>query len=395
MMSMFKRVLAAFIVVALLLCPSLVSASEIESAIEQSMRDTLIKAGIQGKTADGIARRYMFIGTVMLSTPRYVPAETASALLAQSEKTGTALGKALGTAYRVYGDKKLHDTASLMMRSVRAGLIAETASETFSVLAGNGYAFDAAVSVIQQASEFVRASSLPDRGVALCAQIRKLAAGREKIQVLQKEIVLASAREKEKQRVLMAQKEAEMREKGGRGGSGGDMIAAGAGRNQSGNPARGSSSSGAIASGGASSQGTSSSIGSGSNTGGEGSGSNAGSGKSGSNTGEGSGSNTDSANGDSNTGNDSSGSNAGGANSGSGAGNEGSGSNAGSGKGGTGGDGSGSNAGSSNEGSGSNAGGANGGSSAGNEGSGSNAGDGKGGSNAGSEGTGDSSNISD
>ena len=274
MMPMYKRTVVALLAIMLSLCASLASASEIESSIEQSMRDAIVKAGVQGKAADGIARRYMFIGTVMLSSPRYAPAETASALLAQSEKTGAALGKALGNAYMTYGDKKLHYTATLMMRSVRAGLIAETAAETFSVLAANGYAFDATVAIIQQTSEFVRSSSLSDRGVALCAQIRKLAAGQEKAQTLQKAIVLAASREKEKQRILMAQKEAEMRAKDGRDGS--DRVASRTNGSQQANPARGSSSPGSISSSRTRSQGSDSNTSNG--TGSAGSGSSTGSG---------------------------------------------------------------------------------------------------------------------
>jgi hypothetical protein len=220
----------------LLLTPSLVSASEIESIIELSMKESLVMTGVQERVSGAIARSYVFMGAVMLSTPRYFSAENSAALIAQSEKTGAALGKALGYAYKVYGDKKLQDAATVMMHSVRAGLAAETAAETFAALAGNGYAFDAAVSILHETSEFVRASLLPDRGSAFCAHIRKLAAGKEKVQSIQKEIVLASVREKARQEKLLAQRAPVKRERGGNG-----ERAASAGRNSS-------SGSGAIAS---------------------------------------------------------------------------------------------------------------------------------------------------
>ncbi|MDR1514498.1 MAG: hypothetical protein LBS45_02285 [Synergistaceae bacterium] len=217
MISRLRRFLAVSFAIAFLLTPSLVLASEIESIIELSMKESLVAVGVQGRVSDAVAKRYVFIGTVMLSTPRYFSAENSAALIAQSEKTGAALGKALGCAYNVYGDKKLQDTATVMMRSVRAGLVAETAAATFATLAENGYAFDAVVSILHEASELVRASLLPDRGTALCARIRKLASGKEKVQSLQKEIMFASVRERERQEKLLAQNTPDVKERGGNG----------------------------------------------------------------------------------------------------------------------------------------------------------------------------------
>jgi hypothetical protein len=223
MSDMLKKFCIAVIAALFLFRTAPLLASEVETALERSMREFLVKAGIQERTADGIAKRYMFMGTVMIRNTEHISAADDDALLAQSEKTGAALGKALGFAYRVYGDKKLQDAATVMMHSVRAGLLAETASETFTSLAANGYAFDATVAILHETSELVRASRLPDAGVALCAQIRKMASEKEKVQSLQKEIKIATKREKDRQESLMAKKEAERKRRND--GSGRDRLA--------------------------------------------------------------------------------------------------------------------------------------------------------------------------
>jgi hypothetical protein len=225
MASIVRRFLAAFFAIILFMQPSFAQASEIETILERGMRESLLKVGINKRTADGVAKRYVFIGTVMLQNPRHFSVADGNALVAQSEKTGAALGKALGYAYNVYGDKKLQDAATVMMHSVRAGVLVESASETFSALAANGYAFDAAVSILHETSELVRASLLPDRGAALCAQIRRMAASKEKVQAVQKEIMLASAKEKERQATMMAAKQEADRKKRSNSG-GGDRVAA-------------------------------------------------------------------------------------------------------------------------------------------------------------------------
>jgi hypothetical protein len=224
MYDMLKKFCIAVVAALLLFRAAPLLASEVETALERSMREFLVKAGIEERTADGIAKRYMFMGTVMIRNAEHISAADDDAILAQSEKTGAALGKALGFAYKVYGDKKLQDAATVMMHSVRAGLLAETASETFASLAANGYAFDATVAILHETSELVRASRLPDAGVALCAQIRKMASGKEKVQFLQKEIKIASKRERDRQESLMAQKEAERKKRSD--GNGRDRLAA-------------------------------------------------------------------------------------------------------------------------------------------------------------------------
>jgi hypothetical protein len=353
--SIIRRFLAvAFAIIILLMQPSFARASDVEAILEQGMRESLMRIGINARTADGIARRYMFIGTVMLQNPRHFSVADEDALALQSEKTGVALGKALGYAYNVYGDKKLQDAATVMMHSVRAGVLVDAASETFSALAANGYAFDAAVSVLHETSELVRSSLLPDRGAALCARIRKMAAGKEKVQAVRKEILLASEREKTRQETMLAAKrEADRKEINA--GKDRDRIAADRSA-----PSRGGS--GVVASsGGNGSAGTNSGTTAGGAIGSSGS-TNAG-GTAGSNGGTNAGNDSAGSSGSASAGNDSAGSNGG-----SNAGNDGSGSNGGSN---AGNEGAGSDGGSS---AGNDSGGSDGGSNAGNEGADSNGG---------------------
>ncbi|MDR3254131.1 MAG: hypothetical protein LBT31_01005 [Synergistaceae bacterium] len=244
------------------------------------MKESIVKTGISSKKADGIAQRFMFIGAVMIRNSQHISIADDDAFLAQSEKTGRALGKALGCAYNIYGEKKLQDAATVMMHSVRAGVLAETASETFTSLAANGYAFDAVVSLLHDASEFVRSSLLPDNGVALCSQIRRMADHKAPIQHLASEIKLASDRENLRQTNLLAQKEANRNKReSARSSGGGGTTARRNGSNGSGGAS--ASATGGRASGGDSSGGGGDSSG-GSNGDGSGSGGDSGSSNSGS-----------------------------------------------------------------------------------------------------------------
>ncbi|MDR3321271.1 MAG: hypothetical protein LBS93_02395 [Synergistaceae bacterium] len=327
------KLFSIFISCALFLA-SPVSASEIEDILEESMKEALVKTGIADNAANGIAQRFMFIGAVMIKNSEHLSVADNDALFAQADNTGRAFGKALGFAYKIYGDKKLQDAATVMMHSVRAGVSTETAAETFTVLAVNGYAFDAAVSLLHDASEFVRSSLLPDNGVSLCEQIRKMASGKEPMQTMINEIRLASNREELRQERLLAQKEAERnkREAGGNGGSssvrrrnsdespgrggsgGGSINASSSGGSTS---SEGSASSRGSAGGDSSSSGSTgdSSSGGGSSSSGGGSGGDSGSsggdsssGSSGGDSGSSSGGNSGSGGGDSGAGNSSSGS---------------------------------------------------------------------------------------
>lgn len=339
MVSIIRRFIAAAFAIILLMQPSFAGAYDIEAILEQGMRESLMRVGINARTADGIARRYMFIGTVMLQNPRHFSVADEDALALQSEKTGAALGKALGYAYNIYGDKKLQDAATVMMHSVRAGVLVDAASETFSALAANGYAFDAAVSVLHETSELVRSSLLPDRGAALCARIRRMAVNKEKVQTVRKEILLASEREKTRQGTMLAAKR-EADRKGVNAGKDRDRMAADRGApsrggvgvvaSSGGNGSAGTNS-GANADGGAIGSSGSTNTGSASGTSG---GTNAANDSAGSNGSAGAGNDSAGANGGSDAGNEGAGSNggsdAGNDSSGSNGGNEGAGSNGGS-----------------------------------------------------------------
>ena len=108
-MSRLHRIVSLFTVVVFLLgsvLPAL-AASDYEDAMEKSMYEALVKTGMQGKKATSVAQQYVFIGTVMLNNvQKQLLEDQQDKLFAQAGKVGSALGHALGHAFRVYGDKK-------------------------------------------------------------------------------------------------------------------------------------------------------------------------------------------------------------------------------------------------------------------------------------------------
>jgi hypothetical protein len=193
-------------------------ASDVETGLESGMMDSLVESGVNLRAAGEIAQRFMFMGTVMIrSAPRF-SAEDGETLAVQAEKIGKALGRALGNFFMIYGEEKLQDTATVMMRSVRAGLDADAASYALCTLAAHKYTFDAAASLLHETSELARSVMFQDNGAALCAQIRRMAAVEDPVNDIKKEIYLAARKEIARQQALLAQKENERVQHGGEGG---------------------------------------------------------------------------------------------------------------------------------------------------------------------------------
>lgn len=230
-----KIILPVLLMILLLLfSASPLRASTIEETVEESMKATLIEQGIDAGMAGKISKQYLFMGTVMINKTRFSVVGEDDLLLESASKTGTALGNALAASYSVYGGDKLQETASVMMHSTRAGVLAETASETFEVLARNGYAFDSAVSTIHQASELVRALRLSDSGNSLCASIRMMASENIPIDSLKNAIVVMAEKEVQKHKQLLAQRETERKKIDNRGGEGAESRSMSASRGENG-----------------------------------------------------------------------------------------------------------------------------------------------------------------
>ena len=194
-------------------------ASDVELWLESCMIDSLVESGVNSRAAGEIAQRFMFMGTVMIRNAPQFSVDDEEALAAQAEKIGKALGRSLGNSFMVYGEEKLQDTATVMMRSVRAGLDADAASYALYSLAVHKYTFDAAASLLHETSELVRSVMFQDNGVALCAQIRRMASAKDPVNDIKKEIYLAARKEIARQQAMLAQqKENERDRHGGDGG---------------------------------------------------------------------------------------------------------------------------------------------------------------------------------
>lgn len=232
----------------ILLCQSPVVASTLEGVVEENMRASLTERGLDERLAVKISRQYVFMGTVMINKTQFASENEHDILLNLAARTGGALGAVLADSYLIYGETKLQETASVMMHSARAGVFPEVASRTFSELAKNGYAFDATVSIVHDASELVRALRMPDGGEVMCARIMSLAGKNEPVGSLKNDIELLARKEVQKQKTLLAKKEAERKKKEARGGNGERSLTASNGNGaSSGNASRGGT--GAAASG--------------------------------------------------------------------------------------------------------------------------------------------------
>lgn len=240
-MKPLKIVLALFLFVVLAAVAS-AEAYDIETTIEKSMTAALLSSGLDEAASLKIARQYMFMGTVMISKAQLSSDNEGERLYAEAEKTGLALGRALAGVMMVYGDSKLEETARVMMHSVRAGVPADVAADTFVTLAENSYAFDASVAVLHDVSEIVRSLRMQDAGRALCKKVQSLATENVSVGGLEKEILLSARSEKSKQARILAQKEAERIRRDNAGGSnrtGRDSVASSPG-NSGGSTAAGS-----------------------------------------------------------------------------------------------------------------------------------------------------------
>ena len=217
---MKMRIRIAFVFVTILIavaCPMGAGASTLEEIVEESLYNTLREEGIGDLIAGRISARYVFMGSVMINKVQFDDGE---ALFNQAQLTGRALGTALATAYLQYGEKALQETASVMMLSARAGVVPEVAATTFAVLAQNGYAFDASIEIMHEASEIVRVLKPNDGGGAICAEISGMVQEQVSVGKLRSEMLSFAEREKNRQKQLIAMREAERRKKDNRGGDG-------------------------------------------------------------------------------------------------------------------------------------------------------------------------------
>ncbi|MDL2263952.1 hypothetical protein LJC31_04800 [Synergistaceae bacterium OttesenSCG-928-I11] len=217
-MKMGARIAFVFLTILFAIaCPMGAGASTLEEIVEESLYNTLREEGIGDLIAGRISARYVFMGSVMINKVQFDDGE---ALFSQAQLTGQALGTALATAYLQYGEKALQETASVMMLSVRAGVAPEVAAATLAVLAQNGYAFDASTEIMHEASEIVRALKPNDGGSAICAEISDMIHEQVSVGKLRSEMSSLAEREKNRQRRLIAMREAEKRKKDNQGGEG-------------------------------------------------------------------------------------------------------------------------------------------------------------------------------
>jgi uncharacterized membrane protein YgcG len=207
--------LAVLAVLSLLSHSDIAASSDVERAIEAGMRAALSGVGLGGADTERIARQYLFIGSVMIKNVSVSSLEEEEEFLRQSEEVGRALGTALGITSTLYGDNRLEETATVMMHSVRAGVSAEVASNTYSVLATSGYAFEAATSLLHEVSEAVRNMRSDDGGASVCGGIQARAIKNETLGSLRREITLAIDREREKQIAILAKNDMERRKHNG------------------------------------------------------------------------------------------------------------------------------------------------------------------------------------
>ncbi|MDR1472857.1 MAG: hypothetical protein LBS75_10090 [Synergistaceae bacterium] len=209
---------------ALMLAVSPLAAGEVEDFVEDGIKRALLDSGMKGAETFRIARQYVFIGTVMISGKYLNFSEDAGALDSVSAETGYALGSALAVTRGIYGDKKLQDTANIMMLSARAGISPATASTTFETLAVNGYSFEEALSILRETAEAVRVIRGPDGGETFSKRICDLAANRAPASGVKSEISSLAERERTRQKELLAKNEMERMKNLGpaSGGDGGD-----------------------------------------------------------------------------------------------------------------------------------------------------------------------------
>ncbi|GHV27746.1 hypothetical protein FACS1894167_03290 [Synergistales bacterium] len=317
----------------------------VEAVIEQSMRRALASEGLDAKSASGIAKRYTFIGTVIII--KNIDALDEEGLLARAEQTGDVLGRALGVVYKVYGSRNLDETASAIMHTARAGISPYAAERAISALALNGYPFESSLSAVNETVEFARFDISPQATAGLFNIVSKMAAAKEPVQNMRSAMLASVKAERAKQEALLAQRVYKERMANSKGGGNGGSS------NKNGrSSASAASNNGGSSSGSASSAGGASGSGSGSGTAGGAAGNSGGSsGGDGGNSGSGGGNSGSGGNGGNSDGGNSGGN---GGNSGSNGGNSGSSGNSGNG-------GDGGNAGGNSGGGGGNSGGNNGG----------------------------------
>ncbi|MDR3332430.1 MAG: hypothetical protein LBT08_07365 [Synergistaceae bacterium] len=204
-------------------------ALDVEDVVEAGMREALSEAGMRRQDAERVARQYLFIGTVIIKNFQPGSLAEEEEFLSVSKNAGISLGKALGVTHRLYGTSKLQDTATVMMHSARAGVLPEVASDTFSTLILNGYAFDASISLLHEISEAVRSMKAADGGSAICGTIMANATENVTLGELKREIVVSVDQERARQRALIAKNEEERRRRDSGGGKGDDRVASSSG----------------------------------------------------------------------------------------------------------------------------------------------------------------------
>ncbi|GHV50693.1 hypothetical protein FACS1894216_03350 [Synergistales bacterium] len=231
----------------------------VEAVIEQSMRRALASEGLDAKSASGIAKRYTFIGTVIIL--KNIDALNEEGLLARAEQTGDVLGRALGVVYKVYGSRNLDETASAIMHTARAGISPYAAERAISALALNGYPFESSLSAVNETVEFARFDISPQATAGLFNIVSKMAAAKEPVQNMRSAMLASVKAERAKQEALLAQRVYKERMANSKGGGNGGSS------NKNGrSSASAASNNGGSSSGSASSAGGASGSGSGSGT---------------------------------------------------------------------------------------------------------------------------------
>ena len=231
-----RRMLPSLLILLSLVLAAPAVASDLEGAIMQGMTEAMLDRGLRAGAARKISHEFLFMGTMLVrNTTKPFSVEEEELHLQQAVLAGKAMGDALSSAYLSYGDRKLQETASLMMRSVRAGASPQLVAATFSALAEKGYAYDAAVSILHETAEVVRSLQLSDGGLVVYERIRENALAEASIGSLSNE-VRAAVREIQAERErLLAKSEAERRLREMRGGNedgrarGGSSAGAGSG----------------------------------------------------------------------------------------------------------------------------------------------------------------------
>ncbi|MDR1916877.1 MAG: hypothetical protein LBQ58_09920, partial [Synergistaceae bacterium] len=216
-----KRLLKIVCVLLLTLLPvSPLEARDVEQSVEDGIRNALTDAGLNNDAAVRFARQYLFIGTVMINDKYLDLTGDGRTLESRSMEAGYALGSALASAHKVYGGKKLQETANIMMHAVRAGVSPLIASGTYATLAEGGYHFEETLAILHETSEAVRVTRVSDGGEEFSKRVCALAAKRAPVNKVRKEIIASIDRERTRQKDLLARNERELirknRAKGGK-----------------------------------------------------------------------------------------------------------------------------------------------------------------------------------